>query len=145
MSWLAKVRSDAIAFIAGISEIAALTDTDLVESTLPPTVEKQELTQRLLTVFVESAEATLASRGCRTRSFAVWLTIIEPLTQGQEDAQAESNQLIVDAIELAVLGARLGGDANGLCTGFEQTVVVSPKHWNEFRQYASYIKLTVEV
>lgn len=145
MSWLAKIRSDAFDFVAAISEIAALTDTDLVESTLPPVIDRQDLTQREITVFVETAEATLASRGCRTRSFAVWLTIIEPLTQGQEDAQAEANQLLVDAIEQAVLGARLGGDANGLCTAFEQTVVVSPKHFHEYRQYASYIKLTVEV
>lgn len=145
MSWVSKVRSDAYDFVAAIPAIAALTETDLIESQLPPTVEKQDLTQRLITVFVESAETTLASRSCRTRSFAVWVTIVEPLTQGQEDTQIEANQLLVDAIEDAVLGVRLAGDANGLVNGFEQTVVLSPKHFHEFRQYASYIKLTVEV
>lgn len=145
MSWVAKVRSDAYDFVGAIPAIAALTETDLIESQLPPVIERQDLTQREIAVFVDTAETTLASRHCRTRSFAVWITIVEPLKQGQEDTQIEANQLLVDAIEQAALGVRLGGDANGVVTGFEQTVVLSPKHWNEFRQYASYIKLTVEV
>ena len=145
MSWISKVRSDAYDFIAAIPAVSALTETDLIESSLPPVIERQDLTQREITVFVDAAETTLASRSCRTRSFAVWITIVEPLTQGQEDNEIEVNQLLVDAIEQAALGVRLGGDVNGVVTGFEQTVVLSPRHFHEFRQYASYVKLTVEV
>lgn len=145
MSWVSKVRSDVYDFVAAIPAIAALTETDVIESQLPPVIERQDLTQREIAVFVDTAETTLASRSCKTRSFAVWVTIVEPLKQGQEDTQIEANQLLVDAIEQAALGVRLGGDANGLVTALEQTVVLSPRHFHEFRQYASYIKLTVEV
>lgn len=138
MSLIADVRGDVADYLT------ALPLSGVVESVIPPVDQREELAAREIHVWVDTRETTLASRSCKTNSLAVWVAILEPLVVDTEETQLEAVNVVVDSIIAAMLGKRTGGTANGMCTAAEQPAVLSPRHWNEYRQIATFLKLTIE-
>lgn len=119
--------------------------TGVIESVVPPVEEREDLTEREIHVFVDTRSTTIHARGCKRSELGVWVAILDPLVKGTEAAQAEANNVIVDTIVNGLLGKRTGGTIDGFCTAAEQLGVLSPRHWHEYRQFATFVKLTIEV
>ena len=86
----------------------------------------------------------MAGRGCRMTSVDVAIGILSPLPPLKEGDQAEAGHELADAIIDGLLGKRIGGVGNMICTAAEQTVTTSVTHWRELRAFASFLTLTLE-
>lgn len=144
MSIVKQAREDLLAAVQAIPAIAALTDTDF-EASIPPTVdERKKISQRLVSVFIEQRKSEKRSRGCEDTTLIAWIVVLDPLIQGSEATIEEANNLLVDALFDELLGEPLGGTLKLTCTAIEQPAVLGSKHWLEYRQFGTFIKVTLE-
>lgn len=113
-----------------------------------PEIERKDIQGLQVHVAVESRATVLIARGCKRNTLTVWLMVIKPLKQNTTDEptaehdSAEALHEMADSLIDGLLGKQL--NASQIITQTEQPVGTSPEHWREYRQCASFVKLTVE-
>lgn len=137
MSWIGSTADSLVTAIEALN-LGVIVSTSWVPDEIDTS---QELRSPAILVFVDTRSTKLIARGHKAQTITAWVSIVDPLKQEFESEQASEGQGRVDAIIDGLLGNKVG---TLTCTGIEQTVTTSVQHWKEYRQFASFLKLTIE-
>lgn len=109
-----------------------------------PSIVKEDIGGTQIHVTVDNRSTVLVGRGVKRTTFEAWLMIIAPLGIGSasENTVAESLHELADSLIESQLGMSLSPKLT--ITKAEQVVGTSPEYWRDFRQCASFVKLTIE-
>lgn len=98
----------------------------------------------------ESRKTRLISRRCKASEYEFSFAIMLPLTSDNranttdDEAVFSKGQQAADLVIDSLLGKRLGGELNLMCTSVDQVVTTSVEHWREKRMFATFLRVRLE-